>query len=117
LQSVLPKLLLPRAVEEWKVAYMVDEDVSEDRQLAIDGGDFAKGATKRGAEALQGSWRIELVYFELDLPRDEFSFEVSVGQFHSWKARWVDGDLTVLLLSSQNATSTRASVSIGDQEL
>jgi hypothetical protein len=31
LQLVLPKLLLPRLVEEWEIPNMIDKDVPEDR--------------------------------------------------------------------------------------
>jgi hypothetical protein len=42
LELVLPKLLLLRLVEEWELADMVDEDISQDWKLRIKGGDFAE---------------------------------------------------------------------------
>jgi hypothetical protein len=35
LELVLPKFLLLRLVEEWKIPYMVDEDVPEEGQLGV----------------------------------------------------------------------------------
>lgn len=41
LQLVLPEFFLARLVEEGEVADMVDEDVAEDGEFGVDGGDFA----------------------------------------------------------------------------
>lgn len=76
LKLVLPELLLPRLIEERKVAHMVDEDVPEDGQLGVEGGDLPKVGLERGAEPAQGSRGVELGDLVLDLFGQELSFEV-----------------------------------------
>jgi len=42
LQLILPELLLLRLVEKWEIANMVHEDITKDRKLGVNGGDFAE---------------------------------------------------------------------------
>lgn len=76
LQLVLPKFLLAGLVQEREVADMVDEDVTENGEFRIDGGDFAVFGLEGGAEAVQGSWGVEFGDLGADLVGDEFAFEV-----------------------------------------
>ena len=55
---------------------MVDEDESEDGELAVEGRNLAERALERRAEALESRGRAELVDLKLDLPRDELALEV-----------------------------------------
>jgi len=109
---------------------MVDEDVPQDGELAVDRGHLAEGTAEGGAEALEGSGRVELADLELRLSRDEFSLEV-FGRRHGSSApartsrrRWGNGGTkagqhrssregkrTVFLLAREDATG--ASVSGG----
>jgi hypothetical protein len=66
---------------------MVDKNISQDWELAVDRRDFAERAPKRRSKPLQRRRRIEFVDFELDLSRNEFALEICdnspVGQFSS----------------------------------
>lgn len=42
MQLILPELLLLRLVEKWEIANMVHEDITKDRKLGVNGGDFAE---------------------------------------------------------------------------
>jgi hypothetical protein len=55
---------------------MMDEDISQNRQLGLFRGDFAMIGSKRCAEALQGGCGIEFVDLPLYLLRYKFSLEV-----------------------------------------
>lgn len=55
---------------------MVDKDVSQDGELAVDGRNLAEGTLEWGTEALQRGWSVELVDFKLDLAGDEFALEI-----------------------------------------
>lgn len=55
---------------------MVHEDVAQDRQLTVNGGNFAERRLERCAEALQGGGVVEFSDFELDLVADELAFEI-----------------------------------------
>lgn len=76
LQLVLPKLLLAGLVEEGKLAHMVHEDEAEDGQFGVVGSHFAKVGFEGGAEAAEGSRRVELINFPANLLADEFSLQV-----------------------------------------
>lgn len=55
---------------------MVDKDVSKQRELGFLGGDLAVLGSKRGAEALEGGWGVELVDFVCTLLGHELSLQV-----------------------------------------
>lgn len=76
LQPILPKLLLPRLVEKWKLADMVDKDVAQDRQLRVERRHLAILGPEGGAEAPQRRRRVELCDFPFDLLRDELALQV-----------------------------------------
>lgn len=76
LQLVLPEFLLAGLVQEGEVADMVDEDVAQDREFGVDGGDLSVFGFEGGAEAVQGGWGVEFGDFGADLVGDEFAFEV-----------------------------------------
>lgn len=76
LQLVLPKLLLPRLVEEREFAHMVYKDESEDREFGIVGGDLTQVGLEGGSEATEGGGRVQLADFPSYLLRDELSLEV-----------------------------------------
>lgn len=76
LELVLPKLLLLCLVEEGKVANMVNEDVSQDRELRIEGGNLAHVGLERRAKTLESGGRVEFRDLIPDLLGDEFSLEV-----------------------------------------
>lgn len=78
LQFVLPEFLLAGLVEEREVADMVDEDVAEDGEFGVDGGDFAVFRFEGGAEAVQGGWGVEFGDLGADLVGNEFAFEVYI---------------------------------------
>ncbi len=76
LQFVLPKLLLPRLIEKGKLADMMDEDVSQDGQLRVQGGDLAVFRLERSTKAAERCGRVELCYFPFDLLRDELPLQI-----------------------------------------
>lgn len=76
LQLVLPEFLLAGLVQEGEVADMMDEDVAQDGEFGVNGGDFAVFGFEGGAEAVQGGWGVEFGDFGADLVGDEFAFEV-----------------------------------------
>ena len=53
LQLILPKLLLTRLVEEWKVAHMVNENIPQNGQFRIHGRNLAKFRLKWCSKAMQ----------------------------------------------------------------
>ena len=55
---------------------MMHKDISQDRQIRIEGGDFTKLRSKRRTESLEGGWGVELSDFEFDLLGNEFTFEI-----------------------------------------
>ena len=58
LQLILPKLLLTRLVEEWKVAHMVNENIPQNGQFRIHGRNLAKFRLKWCSKAMQSGGRI-----------------------------------------------------------
>lgn len=76
LQPILPKLLLPRLVEKWKLADMVDKDVAQNRQLRVERRHLAILGSEGGAKAPQRRRRVELCDFPLDLLRYELALQV-----------------------------------------
>lgn len=58
LQLILPELLLMRLVQKWEIANMMHKDIPQNRQLGVNGRDFAKLGSEGGAEALQGGWGV-----------------------------------------------------------
>lgn len=56
LQFVLPKLLLPRLVQEGEIADMVHKDISEQWQFRVLRLDLACIGFKRRTESLQRCW-------------------------------------------------------------
>lgn len=76
LELVLPELLLLRLVEKWKVAHMVDEDVSEYREIRVERGYLSKIGLEGGAESAQGSRGVQLGDFTPNLLREELSLEI-----------------------------------------
>jgi len=63
----LPELLLAGLVEEGEVADMVDEDVAEDGQFGVFGGDFARVGAEGGTEAAESGGRVKFGDFVLRL--------------------------------------------------
>lgn len=55
---------------------MVHEDISQDRQFRVYGGDLAEFGPEGGAEALEGSGGVQLRDLAGDLAADELAFEV-----------------------------------------
>lgn len=55
---------------------MVNEDVSQDRELRIEGGNLAHVGFERRAETLESGGRVEFRDLIPDLLGDEFSLEV-----------------------------------------
>lgn len=55
---------------------MMNEDISQNRQLGLFRWDFAMIGSKRCAETLQGGSRVKFVDLPLHLLRYEFSLEV-----------------------------------------
>lgn len=76
LQLVLPKLLLLRLIQKREFSNMMHENISQDRQIRIQWGDFTKLRSKRRAESLEGGWGVELSDLEFDLLGNEFALEI-----------------------------------------
>jgi hypothetical protein len=55
---------------------MMHENISQDRKIRIQGGDFTKLRSKRRAESLEGGWGVELSDLEFDLLGNEFALEI-----------------------------------------
>ena len=67
LQLILPKLLLVRFVKKWKLANMVNEDVSQDGQLGLQRRYLSIFRPERGAKALECRRRVEFADFPFHL--------------------------------------------------
>jgi hypothetical protein len=52
---------------------MVNEDIPQNREVGVEGRDFAKLGLERCAESLECGWGVQLFDFEFDLLRDEFA--------------------------------------------
>lgn len=76
LQLVLPEFFLAGLVQEGEVADMMNEDVAQDGEFGVNGGNFAVFGFEGGAEAVQGGWGVEFGDFSANLVGDEFAFEV-----------------------------------------
>jgi len=76
LQLVLPELLLPRLVEEGKVADMVNEYVSKYGKLRFLWRYLAALRSKRCAEPLERRWGVEFVDLPLDLLGHQLALQV-----------------------------------------
>jgi len=97
LQLVLPELLLLGLVEEGKLAHMVDEDVSKERELRVQRRDLAKVGLEGRAEASQRCGRVELRNLPFDLFGNEFALEICSKRLVRTKTR--DAGLGGMLLA------------------
>lgn len=67
---------------------MVHEDISQDRQFGVDGGNLAEFRLEGGAEAVERGGRVQLRYLADYLAADELAFEVCRSQ--KWAAlTWI----------------------------
>ena len=63
-------------IQKREIAHMMHENITQNRQLRIDWRDLAKLGLERGAEAVQGSGRIQLGDFVTNLVADKFALEI-----------------------------------------
>lgn len=67
LKLVLPKFLLPGLIQEWKVSYMMTEDISKYGKIRVNRSHFAVVGLEGSSESLESGRRRELGDFEDDL--------------------------------------------------
>jgi len=91
---------------------MVDEDVAEDGQFGVFGGDFARVGAEGGAKAAEGRGGVEFGDFVLGLLGEQFALKVlivSAGTIALWGIK-IRARLTMLLLSSQDSSLSRCTL-------
>jgi hypothetical protein len=76
LQAILPELFFMGLIQERKFADMVNEDISQNREIRIQRRDLAILGPKGSTKSLQCRWRGELLDFIVRLIGYEFSFQI-----------------------------------------